>query len=270
MHNIGKASLEQANVEVVRTSYELARLSYKTEKINDSDLAPYGLSLELDSFIEGEDLRFFVAGNSQEIYITFRGTQGEGDFEIDFLFKKVDFGQEGEVHEGFWESTQFLYPQVKDYIQNQQSNRKIIIVGHSLGGAIASLTAAQSVVDGFQIQTLCTIAAPRVGDSTFRSFFEKSFKGDIYAFVNSKDIVPLAPTRFLGFRHAYSLFFKVSPPNIDIAMDSFFDLSLIRELWYLVRNLFSRISVEGSIMEYHTLESAKGYLILKNFDGVTP
>ena len=75
------------------------------------------------------------------------------------------------VHEGFWYATGSAYADVRSRVRTAHDNgKKIWITGHSLGGAVATLTAARlQYDDNIPVRGLHTFGSPRVGDSSFRS-----------------------------------------------------------------------------------------------------
>jgi hypothetical protein len=106
------------------------------------------------------------------------------------------------VHKGFYHSYLTIARQInlaaKSLLANCQ-NCHIYITGHSLGGAIATLAAA----DLYSLTpdlTLYTFGSPRVGDLQFATYFDKIVP-DTYRIVHNQDLVPHIPQRFLGFRH---------------------------------------------------------------------
>lgn len=106
------------------------------------------------------------------------------------------------VHKGFYNSYLSIARQVnlaaKSLLANCQGCH-IYVTGHSLGGAIATLAAA----DLFALTpdlTLYTFGSPRVGDQAFATYFDKIVP-DTYRIVHNKDLVAHIPQRFLGFRH---------------------------------------------------------------------
>ncbi|MCS7466049.1 hypothetical protein NZK35_05090 [Stieleria sp. ICT_E10.1] len=75
------------------------------------------------------------------------------------------------VHEGFWYATGSAYADVRSRVRTAHNQgKKIWITGHSLGGAVATLTAARlQYDDDIPVRGLHTFGSPRVGDSNFRS-----------------------------------------------------------------------------------------------------
>lgn len=80
----------------------------------------------------------------------------------------------------------------------------IIVAGHSLGSALATLYVAENSLKQ-QVQTplLCTLASPRVGDQAFATKFDTLGMGS-WRIVNKPDVVPDLPFSFLGFEHIAS------------------------------------------------------------------
>jgi len=106
------------------------------------------------------------------------------------------------VHQGFYNAYLSIARQVnlaaKSLLANCQ-HCHIYVTGHSLGGAIATLAAA----DLYSLSpdlSVYTFGSPRVGDLAFASYFDKIIP-DTFRVVHNQDLVPHIPQRFLGFRH---------------------------------------------------------------------
>ena len=90
----------------------------------------------------------------------------------------------------------------------------ITITGHSLGGALATLSAYDLARNECNLQptsekskipiTVFTFAAPRVGNCAFRDRL-KEFHVNVLRVVNGSDLVPRAPGLFVN-EHTFSLF----------------------------------------------------------------
>ncbi|SAK45609.1 Lipase (class 3) [Caballeronia hypogeia] len=96
--------------------------------------------------------------------LAFRGT--EPDKPEDLLIDATFFfepWQHGRVHRGFARATLSLQPQINDYLRARQATSgTLILCGHSLGAALATLFASL-----LPDVTLVTIGSPRVGDQVF-------------------------------------------------------------------------------------------------------
>jgi pimeloyl-ACP methyl ester carboxylesterase len=75
--------------------------------------------------------------------------------------------------------------------------QQTIICGHSLGGAVATIIAAQ-LQDHLPLLRLITFGSPRPGGRRFR----ERLKVPHMRYVHGEDVVPHMPMALLGFRHA--------------------------------------------------------------------
>lgn len=130
------------------------------------------------------------------VFIVFKGSSDFKDFLIDSDFIQVNdsYGLPGKIHRGFHDLLfdDDGYLDVLFELRKMRTTEKIIITGHSLGAALATLFYAYSnvKVNGCN---LYTFGCPRVGNYTF----SRSIKGD--RIVNGNDIVasiPLPPFYF--------------------------------------------------------------------------
>jgi len=73
--------------------------------------------------------------------------------------------------------------------------RPTVVVGHSLGSALATLFVMENASKGkFDIDTCCTFASPRVGDTEFVHLFNQ-LPITSWRIFNSKDVVPRVPLK---------------------------------------------------------------------------
>ena len=131
--------------------------------------------------------------------IAFRGTQADRlrDLLTDIRFQKTPWPEVGgHVHDGFANGARALWPQVKAWLAETAAERQqLIICGHSLGAAIATLLAVPSGAT-----RLVTIGSPRVGNADFSAAFERAGI-ETTRIVNFEDIVPRVPPSTFGYRH---------------------------------------------------------------------
>lgn len=137
-----------------------------------------------------------VDDKDKAFYIVFRGTEDAKDAltDIEIIQKKVEIhSHECKIHEGFLKA----YESVKDQIDVIPfGSYEIVICGHSLGGALASICAVSILA--LNTKTVITFGSPRVGDKKFIDAFSTEVKTS-YRFVHLNDIVPMFPN--INYRH---------------------------------------------------------------------
>ncbi|PPA02195.1 lipase [Pseudomonas sp. MWU12-2312b] len=131
--------------------------------------------------------------------IAFRGTQA--DHYQDWLTNAQVALQawkhgSGNVHTGFARTALGLWPHVEKWLKGPAKGRDVIICGHSLGAAIATLLALPAGA-----QQLVTLGSPRVGDDTFAQSLKQQALLDIIRIVDCCDVVTQVPPALMGYRH---------------------------------------------------------------------
>ena len=135
----------------------------------------------------------FVARNrtTGTVFVTFRGTQSPGDWLSNISFPQVPFrDQWGNVEKGFAQ----LYIQMSQSIVGpvrQSGAVKVIVTGHSLGGALATLATADLAANGI-VASLYNFASPRTGNLEFTRKLQSAVPV-IWRIVNTEDIVTTVP-----------------------------------------------------------------------------
>jgi len=107
------------------------------------------------------------------------------------------------VHEGFRDAAAAVWNDVKDALAAAiASGSPIFITGHSLGAAIAVVTAdaARRELQLGNAQVYL-FGCPRVGRADFVAPYNIAFGATTYRLVHGADIVPTVPPPLLGFHH---------------------------------------------------------------------
>lgn len=108
------------------------------------------------------------------------------------------------VHQGFLNEWNSLKDDVINEVMRLRSsgiNYDILVTGHSLGGAIATLCSIELYTSLKLKSRLFTLNPPRVGNSVFASWLD-SLPIEHSFVVNNNDLTPHLPYKWLGFRHA--------------------------------------------------------------------
>ncbi|XP_063933705.1 uncharacterized protein LOC135145513 [Zophobas morio] len=80
---------------------------------------------------------------------------------------------------------------------------KLFITGHSLGGALATICAADLFLNhSITFDHFITFGQPRVGNSNFAAWWEEIFRDkDVLRVTHAKDLVPHLPYALFKYQH---------------------------------------------------------------------
>lgn len=143
--------------------------------------------------------------NTDEFIVSIRGTQTPEEWVRNFTAVPNPWSEVpnfGFVHLGFEQMWRRVRTSVFQALRNVPAGSRITMVGHSLGGAMATLGAADVKVNlGKDVNVdLWTVGCPRVGLILFRNNFNKLIPQD-FRVVNHGDIVPHVPSLLQLFAH---------------------------------------------------------------------
>ncbi|KAI8937728.1 hypothetical protein NX059_005428 [Plenodomus lindquistii] len=163
------------------------------------------------------DVAGFVAVDhtNKLIVVSFRGSTTIDSWltNLDFDTTKTDICSGCTAHHGFWNSwvdaRDRVLPTVKQ-ASNTYPTYQIAVTGHSLGGAIATLAAAQLRNSGNKV-ALYNFGSPRVGGSEISSYITNQAGGN-YRVTHWNDPVPKLPLAIMGFVHISPEYY-INKPN---------------------------------------------------------
>lgn len=147
--------------------------------------------------------------------LTVEGTSSMSDWitNIKFLFRSDD------THRGFKDNARSTLTNLVLNYESLCNQRKLVLAGHSLGGATATVL-ADLLLPGAPDLSIVTIGSPRPGGRGLRKRLKDV---DHLRFVHGDDIVPASPPYFAGYVHTHpmihledinpTLFDKVSDHN---------------------------------------------------------
>jgi hypothetical protein len=138
-------------------------------------------------------------------FLVFRGTKTVADLHVDADHSQTGylspFGDVwGKVDKGFFDLFKTMEPSVAAvllalFAAGPAAQRSLVITGHSLGSALATLTVPLAVSlarrYGAKVQQY-NQASPRVGDPKFAAHFN-ALEAPTYRLVNIEDVVPTVP-----------------------------------------------------------------------------
>ena len=159
--------------------------------------------------------------SDNSIYVAFRGSLSIQNWITDLNIDKVKYKTRPEcncqVHEGFYNATLSVFDAVLAEVKRLKAlypSYSVKTTGHSLGGAIAQLTAMELINAGIDT-TMINFGQPRVGDEDYATFSNNFLKVQ-YRVVHNRDIVPHNPGQIwpLNFKHCYYEEFEDKNGNV--------------------------------------------------------
>jgi len=195
------------------------------------------------------DTQGYIAHKDNQIIIAYRGTTNIADWKTNLspfrtVFEPEVDGKNGhsgffgccsppgtdhdgklQVHAGFYNAFLPTVELINQYIMPKLEKgdgvpaKRVIVTGHSLGGALATLAFAYLLMRFKDKHThphqifLITEGAPRVGDKEFRDWMHGEVKRlgphscGITRICNDKDVVPTVPLQLQGYEHLDKLCF---------------------------------------------------------------
>lgn len=220
--------VEQARVPVTRLlsdmGYHVDRLFSHTGMLGDGD---------------ANDTQGFIAHNDQDVVLSYRGTVSLLDCVTDLTASHVLFAPSedhrvghaihrfpccrppsgpnmGRVHRGFYDAFLSSIADIEDVLipqLNTLTPRRLIITGHSLGGALATGALAYLLqrLDFLSLPhtvLFVTLGQPRFGDAQFRKFLldeisrlQDKDKFSSARMVHDHDGVPMVPPTWMSYEH---------------------------------------------------------------------
>lgn len=168
------------------------------------------------SFCSFADTFCFVQRENDAVWVVFRGTCPESRQQVkaDILSKMNAEPDAGQVHLGFQNELDNVWDDVFENLK-PHIGRPIYVVGHSLGGAMATIAAARLLRKSIKYSNpnlvpagLITFGSPRVGDAEFASFVHsinisqnENERIGVWRFRNNNDIVTRVPPSIFGWKH---------------------------------------------------------------------
>lgn len=137
--------------------------------------------------------------------VSFRGSKSIRNWITDLLFLMdpcSDLTSGCEAHAGFlsaWADVQSTVMSATRSLVASHPSYRVVVTGHSLGGAVATLAVAYMRQAGIACD-LYTFGSPRVGNQAFAAFVTGQ-PGAEYRLTHTDDPVPVLPPMLLDYRH---------------------------------------------------------------------
>lgn len=213
-------SLDYPSLEVAKYCTVVVYSLEKAALENTKPVYPSDLVVQTEVYDNDEDpiygAVFTEKSNSNTIWIAYRGTLSSSEWAQDLAYKQGDLfsskanvkqtkltflhtinnnNSTPSVHQGFVQAYENFREDILNTLSNLDPDKKktIIVTGHSLGAAIATLTGIDLVQNSYSNVVVYNFASPRIGDQVFVDFVDNQIKLPLYRFVNMSDMIPNLP-----------------------------------------------------------------------------
>ena len=196
-----KESIGNIAPQVLYQFAEIARLIYK----EPWEMEDKAMSWEMEHFdyFHQEETRAFLCSNENVAVICFRGINRNSLTSIldgvNIQFSETAWGK---IHQGVELALDEIWEPLLARITKTLYGQKIILTGHSLGGALAQLSCVRLMDLGVPLANLCTFGAPALGDKNFSNQFNFRFPERFFRVVNEGDGVVDLPSEGMGYYHS--------------------------------------------------------------------
>lgn len=189
----------------------MSQLAYETDepkkieailKLWNLDLVEDGVVVEQSkTVLPLASTHCFVAGGPKATIVAFAGTDpvALANWITDFNARLQATG----TAEGYAVAVDVVWPRLKLLLEKSVlPGGKVVVTGHSLGGALAALTALRISTElRADVDTVYTFGMPRPGDPAFAELYNRQLGSNTYRLVHGEDLVPTVAPSELGFRH---------------------------------------------------------------------
>jgi predicted lipase len=162
-----------------------------------------------------ESIKYYIFSQKDKLFIVFEGTNSLSSLQADLDIKEVQFldKPESRVHNGYFIEAVQARNSLRLYLSKE---KKIMITGHSLGGAVAHLLSAILYKEGYRVK-LYTFGSPPVGNHTF----VESIQGLSHErYTHILDLIPMLKREYIvKMKEALAYVNKHLPEN-----ESFYNL----------------------------------------------
>lgn len=188
-----------------------------------------------------------VAVRGPAVIVAFAGTDPIvfADWITDFTIPVGDGG----TATGFAAAAALVAQSLDAVLAASPPGARLYITGHSLGAALAALTAQRlAAVAPERLAAVYTFGMPRVGNAAFAQAYEAVLGARTYRMVHGDDLVPTVPPSSLGFHHVGRHLScprqgRFSPQNLSAARsdEPQFQPQLARQVQSLLRQPLGEI-----------------------------
>lgn len=255
-HGAGEETMKGYSNSIALIMAQLSAIAYKDGDLRES-INKLGVGLVLiKSFGRKGDLSGFLCRNKDYAVLVFQGTDIR-DWETIKEDLKFWPTKKGGVRyaDGFYDAYLELLPEFEPDI-NMLPLTPLYITGHSLGGAIATITALNRRHD--RMEACYTFGAPRV--CNYKGLKKDNNKA-IYRLIHENDIVPSLPLFIMGYIGVGQLVYISANNDIRTGYKAYISRVLAQALPLIKYTVFSL----ASFVKNHLIQNYIEALLIADY-----
>lgn len=172
--------------QTVQLLAECSQAAYKLKRKHN--LPKLGITVHKILRDQTNQVRGFLGVRDGIAIVSIKGTASLKDAAIDADIEMHEF-HSVRVHRGFYNTYKGILEDVMSFVRQ---HKRVLITGHSLGAAIASLLAVTITLETDVDLSIATFGSPLVGDNAFVELFNSLIKDSVRV-VHEFDIVTRVP-----------------------------------------------------------------------------
>ena len=163
--------------------------------------------------------------STRTIVYAYRCTIDITNYFEDFSFLLVPYNhcKNCQIHFGFYDAFKSIENRVigaATQLLAMDPDAHILSIGHSLGGALATITALELQLKFNNVRELHTFGAPRIGNYELASFLKQRLP-NAYRVVHYRDLAPHLPFELDSYRHQpYEVLYDEEMKNYTVCNES--------------------------------------------------
>jgi len=151
--------------EDIYADAQLAATAYESDRNIQAFCKKLGYSNLAIGMVSNLQLKYFTATANDAQYIVIRGTSNFANVKSDILATPVfDALSNIWLHKGFRDAALAIFQNLEQAYPRIHPAKKTIIIGHSLGGAIANILGIYLYQNNFYIDRIMTFGQPKITD----------------------------------------------------------------------------------------------------------
>lgn len=197
------------------------------QKIFERFVSKIASAPKFSQHLDTESIYYLVPMKNDELWILWPGTRASpedgfsfNDFKTNLNFRMMPSaifpGKEIELHNGFERrylvSRRTLHKKIEQFFPDE---KKIVSIGHSLGGALAGICATDLAMSFNLNCSTITLAAPKIGNQMFTDLFTSKTEKSTRIIINDDPVTALPC--FPWFKHGQTNIVEINGPFWSMA-----------------------------------------------------